>query len=274
MIDFILIPGEEITGPKIIHTTAMNIRNLVSQQLDLEVKSEIIQNHIDGTLEAGGHAILNHPNYYYAMTAENILPVRDLFMYELYNGHPHVNNFGDEQHSTTEDLWDELLTQGMIIYGVSSDDAHHFSKIDTHYSNPGRGWVMVKASELTPGAITEAMIKGDFYASNGVMLRQCSASNGTCHVEIDETKTLRELATELRGKRVSENEEGFIIEFVGPKGKILSATRSTEDAFEVDDTYAYVRAKVTFRRIHAKRGIEEFYAWGQPVFTDGRLDTN
>ena len=43
--DFILIPGEEITGPKIVHTTAMNIRNLVSQQLDLEVKSEIIQNH-------------------------------------------------------------------------------------------------------------------------------------------------------------------------------------------------------------------------------------
>ena len=197
--DFILIPGEEITGPKVIHTTAMNTRNLVSQQLELEVKSEIIQNHVDGTLEAGGHAILNHPNYYYAVTAEYILPVRDLFMFELYNGHPQVNNFGDEQHSTTEDLWDELLTQGMIMYGVSSDDAHHFSKIDTQYSNPRRGWVMVRASELTPGAITEAMNKGDFYASNGVMLRQCSVSNGTYHVEIDEGRTLRELASpELR----------------------------------------------------------------------------
>jgi hypothetical protein len=270
--DFILIPGEEITGPRIIHTTAMNIRNLVSQQLDLEVKSEIIQNHVDGTLEAGGQAILNHPNYYYTVTARHILPVKQLYMFELYNGHPRVNNSGDEQHSTTEDLWDELLTQGMIMYGISSDDAHHFSKIDTQYSNPGRGWVMVRESKLTPGAITEAMNKGDFYASNGVMLRQCSVSNGTYHIEVDQEETLEELASpELHGRRVSGNEEGFTIEVIGPNGKVLSIIRSTKAIFDVDDAYAYVRPKVTFRRIHKDRGLEEFYAWGQPVFTDGRL---
>lgn len=273
--NFILIPGEEITGPKGVHTTAMNIRNLVSQQLDLEVKSEIIQNHVDGTLGAGGNAILNHPNFDYAVTAADILPVRKLYMFELFNGHPRVNNFGDDEHPTTEDLWDELLTKGMIIYGVSSDDAHHFSKIDTLYSNPGRGWVMVRASELTAGAITEAMSNGDFYASNGIMLRRCSVSKGIYHIEVDQEKTLRELATpELRGKRVSEKEDGFVIEFIGPEGKVLSVTKSTKANFTVNDSYAYVRAKVTFRRMHPDRGMEEFYAWGQPVFTDGRLEND
>jgi len=49
-------------------------------------------------------------------------------MFELYNGHNDVHNFGNEGHVSTEVMWDDLLTHGMKIYGVSSDDAHHFQK--------------------------------------------------------------------------------------------------------------------------------------------------
>ena len=73
--DFILIPGEEVTGRKIIHTTAMNITKLVDWKSESEQKSDIIQYHVDGTVEAGGHAILNHPNYKYAVGASDIIDV-------------------------------------------------------------------------------------------------------------------------------------------------------------------------------------------------------
>jgi len=269
--DFILIAGEEVTGPRIIHSTAMNIRRLVSQQRDLETKSEIIQNHVDVALEAGGNTILNHPNYQYAIKATDILPVRHLYMFELYNGHPQVNNFGDDDHPSTEEMWDKLLSRGMTIYGVASDDAHHFNKIDTIYSNPGRGWVMVQATELSPDAITKAMLNGDFYSSSGVILSECSVRNGIYNVEIDQEKTFKELTSAiLFGKHISGKDEGFTIEFIGPDGKVLAVSNSEKARFSIDNNYAYVRAKISYRRIHRNRGMEEFYAWGQPVFTDER----
>ena len=192
-------------------------------------------------------------------------------MFELYNGHPAVNNEGDSTHISTEELWDELLTKGMKIFGVSSDDAHHFAKIDTMYSNPGRGWVMVRAAQLTSEAITDAMKSGDFYSSNGVILGSCSVADETYQVAVDQQKTMNELASAtLFGRRVSQKENGFFIEFIGPNGEILSAVNSTEADFPVTDAYAYIRPKVIYRRKHPQRGMEEFYAWGQPVFTDAR----
>ncbi len=269
--DFILIPGEEVTALDDVHSTGMNTRNLTPQSIDLATKTEVIQDHVDSVRGVGGEPILNHPNYLYAITAADILPVKRLHMFELFNGHPLVNNFGDDAHPATEDLWDELLSKGMVVYGVSSDDAHYFNTIDEAYSNPGRGWVMVRAPKLTPDAITEAMQGGDFYASSGVMLSRYSATANIYLVEVDREQTARALsAPELRGRRVDATEAGFTIEFIGPEGVVLSATRSIMATFAVDDSHAYVRARVTLRRAHQEAGGEEFYAWGQPVFTDGR----
>lgn len=272
--DFILIPGEEISGPRIVHTTAMNTKKLVLPNKLLEIKSEILQDHIDQTLDAGGNTILNHPNYEFTISAEDVLPVTNLYLFELYNGHPLVKNEGDESHPSTEELWDTLLSSGMIIYGVSSDDAHTFAKIDSQYSNPGRGWVMVRAPELSPGIISQALRDGFFYASNGVILKKYSPSSKKYQIEVDNELTLNELAApDLRGKRVDETEAGCFIEFVGSEGMVLARHKAAKAAFKVEPSTAYVRVKITYRRKHPEHGMEEFYAWGQPVFTDGRIDT-
>ena len=271
--DFILIPGEEISAFDHVHSTGMNTRKLTPQRMDLATTSRIIQDHVDGVRRVGGEPILNHPNYLYGVTAADILPVKGLHMFELFNGHPLANNFGDEAHPATEELWDELLSQGMVVYGVSSDDSHYFHTIDDEYPNPGRGWVMVRAPKLTPRAITEAMKGGDFYASSGVMLSRYSATADIYHVEVDPEKTAAALsAPGMRGRRVEETGEGFTIEFIGPEGVVLSATKSTIGAFAVGDSHAYVRARVSLRQAHPEAGGEEFYAWGQPVFTDGRSE--
>ncbi|KAA3618707.1 MAG: hypothetical protein DWQ05_07015 [Calditrichaeota bacterium] len=269
--DFILIPGEEVSGHKVIHSTAMNIDTLVNWDFNHEHVSEIIQFQVDGAIAANGHTILNHPNYEWAITAADILPVKKLYMFELYNGHPSVRNHGDETHPSTEKMWDELLTKGMKIYGVSSDDAHDFQKIADDESNPGRGWVMVKSQNLTPDAITEAMNHGQFYSSNGVFLKKCGVNNGVYSIEIDEAATMKELLSpDIFGKKVDEKENGFFIEFIGPEGKVLSHSKTMQAKFKIDDSSSYVRAKVTFTRTHKAGGSEEFYAWGQPVFTDER----
>lgn len=270
--NFILIPSEEISG-KGVHTTAMNIDNLVSPELVSPKgvsKTQMMQGHVHGTEAQHGHAILNHPNFHYANTVNDIRPVKGLHMFELYNGHPSVHNHGDKDHISTQVMWDQLLSKGMKIYGVSSDDAHAFAKFGNKISNPGRGWVMVRAKSLTPDAISEAMFQGDFYATNGVILSQVDTKGGQYRVTVNQVATTMSLQSAFLAGHVSlAGQAGYLIEFIGPQGQILKAISGTHGTFPIISEHAYLRVKVTYTR-QTKTGYESFYAWTQPDFTDER----
>lgn len=271
--DFILIPGEEITGGSHAHTTALNTDGLVDPALERREgasKTEVIQDHVDGTIEQHGHAILNHPNFNYMNTTEDIRPVKGLHMFELYNGHPKVNNFGNDEHISIEVMWDQLLSDGMLIYGVSSDDAHDFKKLAPDESNPGRGWVMVRSDSLSPDAIAHAMYHGDFYATSGVMLSALESGRKSISLTVDEAATALELeSTFLMGHKVESGTPGYKIEFIADGGKVLNEVNGTTASLDVSDNVSYMRAKVTYAR-KSENGFENFYCWTQPVFTDGR----
>ena len=226
---------------------------------------------MDETRKAGGTTILNHPNFRWAVKPEDILPVDHLYMFELYNGHPAVANFGDAHHMSTEDQWDHLLTAGMKIYAVASDDAHHFAKLSEKHSNPGRGWVMVKASKLDPHTITHAMLNGDFYASSGVILKEVGVQKNTLSVEVDTFATDQELSsTFLYGDRVKEGEPGYTIDFIGKEGKILKSVKGSKATFSLPECEGYVRCKVSFLKEVEGKPLQGYFAWIQPVFTDER----
>ena len=263
--DFILIPGEEVSGEKVIHTTALNIDKLVPWQFDHEEKSKIIQNHVDGTRKAGGQLILNHPNYHYAVSAKDMLPVDNLHMFELHNGHPSVNNAGDQEHPSTEEIWDDLLSHGKRIYAVSSDDAHHFKKYAPDKSNPGRGWVMVRAEKLGPEAIEQAMLQGDFYASSGVFLQTCKRSAKEYSIKIDEKRTEEYLAGSLALKQIKKGDVEYCIEFIGPKGKVLKTCNGPKGIYKIKKPAPYVRARATCTQKGLNKSV---HAWGQPVFSE------
>ena len=271
--DFILIPGEEVTGGLMAHTTAFNIDGLVDPRLQQPPgasKTQVIQAHVHGAKQQNGHTILNHPNFHYMHTASDIRPVEGLHLFELYNGHPSVNNFGDDDHISVEELWDELLTDGMLIYGVSSDDAHHFQDLSLERSNPGRGWVMARANELTPDAIADSILRGDFYATSGVILKEANVDGQRISLRVDEKETERELSSSfVVGHIVDRGEGGYLIEFIGQGGEVLESSRGLHASFEVTSAHSYVRAKVTFTR-DTPQGSENFYAWIQPLFADGR----
>lgn len=272
--DFILVPGVELTGHRYIHTTSMNVTGVPPWKFSDKDVWKIIQNHVDETKKLGGEPILNHPNFGSGASAKDMLPVKGLHLFELFNGHPHVHSHGNEKHPSTEAMWDEMLTAGKLIYGVSSDDAHHFQTLAPDKSNPGRGWVMVKADALTPDAITDAMLHGDFYASNGVFLKAVEPGEKTYTLAIDPEATEAELTGNppLRGKAVEQGTEGYRIEFIGPGGKVLTTINGTVAVMAIDPDLAYVRAKAVYtRKKPGSDQLEEYYAWGQPVFTDGRV---
>ena len=183
----------------------------------------------------------------------------------------YFNNGGDSLNMSTEAMWDALLTQGYRIYGVSSDDAHYFENIGRDISNPGKGWVMVNAPQLDAMHITQAMVEGKFYASNGVILNTYDNSSiGTYMVDIDINKTSEIIsALNLWGKCVIQGEPGFRVEFIGSNGEIISSVNTTKAAFNSTKHYKYIRAKIVYTVVDntAECTMREYYAWVQPVFS-------
>lgn len=271
--DFILVPGEEVTDYANVHTTAMNIQRLVPAlrpepipDIFRNIKQFLMQRHVDSIRDAGGIPILNHPNWESGVPASDIQQVERLYMIELYNGHPEVNNWGTEKHASMEQKWDSLLTAGRKIYGVSSDDAHYFQDWGVDVSNPGRGWVMVKSEKLTPDAITNAMVIGDFYACNGVILSEINISKENYKVTIDTTATYK--ATEspfVVGYKSPLAPGGFTIEFIADEGKVIKKVNGTSAQIKIPEGITYLRGKITYSRSRSSNS-EQFFAWIQPVF--------
>jgi predicted metal-dependent phosphoesterase TrpH len=275
--DFILIPGEEVSDYKHIHTTGMNVSREVFPQYPNELstvknnrfenfKIYLMQKHTDSIRSANGIPILNHPNWNSGASAADIQKVEGLNMIELYNGHPDVNNWGNEEHASMEKKWDSLLTAGRKIYGVSSDDAHFFKNWAVDESNPGRGWVMVQSKELTANAITDAMTKGDFYASSGVILKRIVKNKKNYKVEIDVDSSLEEMKSPLLvGFKTAKEAEGFSIEFITDSGRIIQRTKGNSAKAKIPKGVQYVRAKIIYSRVVSSNS-EQFFAWTQPIF--------
>jgi hypothetical protein len=80
---------------------------------------------------------LNHPNFVWGVTAEELMQVHHEKFFEVYNGHPGVNNAGDETRLSTEAMWDAILTRRLaelkldVMYGLAVDDSHELPRVQT-----------------------------------------------------------------------------------------------------------------------------------------------
>ena len=186
---FLLMQSEEITDSferKPLHINVTNIKEKIVPRGGKSVV-DVLQRNIDAVLQQRRLTKqpmiphVNHPNFGYAITAEQLAAVKGERFFEVYNGHPAVHNEGDRYHASTERMWDIILAQrlsqpeGEIMYGVATDDSHNYSEFNHRKSNPGRAWVMVRAETLTASALIAAMERGDFYGSNGVELQNVSS---------------------------------------------------------------------------------------------------
>lgn len=288
--DFLVIPAMEITsdylypgvnqaGKRRIHATAFNVAQAVDWNFEDPDKAGIIQQHAERIAIQGGLHILNHPNYRFQVELADILAAGDLKLFEVHNDHPRSNQEGHQGfRPSVEDLWDQALSSGHLLYGLASDDAHDFKWYRQMLRRfgmapPGGGWIMVKSAGLTPKKLTDSIISGDFYSSTGVHLKQVIARNGFYEVEIDRQRTLQETQNpwvKNSAPRVFSDDSHFVIEFIGAEGKILKQTHNEETAgiwLQAQDRY--VRAKVTYlEKISSITGADQaraYYAWTQPL---------
>ncbi len=241
---FLVIRGEEVSSSfdnKPLHINGLDPSRLIEARRDGTSVTDVLQKNVDAIRMANGVPHVNHPNFGWAITADELAALRNNRLFEVYNAHPMVNNLGGSGHPSLEQMWDTILSRGVLLYGVATDDAHQFKRLDDlQSSRPGMGWVVVRAEKLEARAILEAMERGDFYASTGVELADYQVANGTVTIKVKPATWA-----------------GYRIQFIGKGGSVLEEVQGPEATYRIRGTEGYVRAKVLESNGHA--------AWTQPV---------
>ena len=287
--EFLVIQSEEITDrfeTKSVHVNATNIAQLIRPQGGGSVL-EVMQNNVNAVFEQRrrtGRPMfphINHPNFGWSLTAEDLVAVEGERFFEVYNGHPAVNNEGDDLRPSTERMWDivlaERLSQGLeVMFGIATDDAHNYHVLDERHSNPGRGWVMVRAVGLAAAEIVVAMEAGDFYASSGVELEDIVFENGVLSLRIRPRDGVS-YTTQFIGTRVGYPEatevntavEGASVvkRYSDEIGAVFAEVSGPSPSYALTGDELYVRAKVISSRTKENpyRAGEVEVAWTQPV---------
>lgn len=275
--EFYLLPAEEMSNSgqkKPIHINILNLDSVIEPIKDNEASPREVLRRSMRAIQAHAKtssrpilAHLNHPNFQWALTAEDLADVAEGAYFEVYNGHPGVNHLGDKTRPGDEKIWDIANTIRLAeldlppLLGFASDDSHTYHGADV---SPGRGWVMVGAKELDGDALIEAMRAGRFYASSGVLLDaiRFDQDSGTLSLEITPVEGV-EFTTEFIGTRrgydAAAKETGI--------GEVFGSVRGNRASFSIPEDALYLRATITSTRKHPNPSVpdQKEQAWVQPV---------
>lgn len=276
---FLVMPGQELTqiledpthpdGRRHAHVNGIGLTRAVmpvGSEAGATVArgismSESYLRNIAAVRGVDGVVQVNHPNLHWSVRPDDLAKISGPFLLEIWNAFPSANNAGGmnekgESALSTEALWDVLLSRGQSAWGVASDDSHDYLHLDDLQSErPGKAWIVVRAPELTPDAITDALRNGEFYASNGVTLEDYSA---------DPTGVVLTINRPLnpRGK----DNRRFITRFIGKNGRVLAEVGGLTAKYSFRGDEGYVRAAIS--------DSNGYRALTQPVFLDSRLISN
>ena len=195
---FLVIKSEEVTSSfekKPVHINVTNIEEKIDPILGTSVL-DVMQRTLDAVHEQRKRlnipmfAHINHPNFGYGISTEDLKQLNGERFFEVYNGHPSVNNEGNDTHVDTETMWDlvniHYHKEGKpLLFGIATDDSHRYHSFSSKDSNTGRGWVMVNAKKLAPEDLISAMENGDFYASTGVHLKKFYTDQNQIEIAVD-----------------------------------------------------------------------------------------
>jgi hypothetical protein len=275
---FLVIPGQEVTqivldpshpeGKRQAHLNAINSTKVVipegapgqrnpriGREAPVGTKiADTYAHNIAAINAAGGIAQINHPNWRWSVSLEDMAQLPNGTLFEVWNGIAQINNLGgtdDAGHValSTEALWDTLLSRGKLLYGVGSDDTHdlYTSPLSNpEAAPPGQAWIVVRAEKLSPSAIVAALQRGDFYASNGPALEDYEVNLGK-----------KEIVITMKRVNGNRDDTRFLTRFIGKNGRVLAEVPGIKPRYTIRGDEGYVRASIIDS--NGKR------AWTQPV---------
>ena len=290
---FLVIPGHEqnvgVAGFS-LHANAINITESIPFPKDFPSvaaaasawRKASLENSTKNGLE--GFWMINHPRWpYYDNAPEELIEASDIEFWEnnMMAGPAKLQ----AQMPDNEKYWDiinafRLLAGNKPIYSVATDDTHNY--LSTQGASPGHGWVVVRSEKLDANSLFQAMKKGDFYSSCGIVLKDIrfDSATKTLTVEVDPAEntkyTIRFVGTK---KGFDTNKEPFEIPqeeklaarkgftYSEQVGATLLTAEGTTASYQMTAEDLYVRAIITSDKAPQYKGAnkpELETAWTQP----------
>ena len=159
----LVIPGAEVHpmnpyGGPLFHVVCINLRDTI------DAPRMHVRDVLDEAGRRGALTCLAHP-YWTGHTLNDMLPLDGIVAVEVYN--ETCRTIG---RPNSESHWDMLLERGHRVFGIAADDAHYSGE------DSFKGWICVKASELTIEAVCDAIARGAFYSSTGPTIEDIEVS--------------------------------------------------------------------------------------------------
>ena len=265
---FLVIKSEEVTSGfenKPVHINVTNIQYLIepvngSSVLDVMQKTLDMVHAQRKETNTPMFAHINHPNFGYGITAEDIKKLNGERFFEVYNGHPWVHNEGDDMYISVEEMWDIInmsyyKQNKPLLYGVATDDSHNYHEQSSKLSNSGRGWIMVESDSINTESLINAMESGKFYATSGIYLKKVIHAKNRYTIEVDSQSGVN---YEIIFYGYKENSESVIE---------LSRSQSNKATYAIENDDIFVRAKIiSDQKIpNPYKEGETASAWTQPI---------
>ncbi len=125
-------------------------------------------------------------------------------------------------------VYDDILRGGQKLFIIAGDDNHNRNPLPSHFGS-GVCYTMIKAKELTYKAITDSMLKGDFYASQGPEIKELYIEDDKLYIKCSEAYKIN-VTYQACKAQVKYSEDG---------------TPLTEACFDLSKVHGYFRVTVT-----------------------------
>ena len=172
----------------------------------------------------------NHPVWSLEST-EECFRYHGMHAMEIVNYSSYVTGHEDRNSN----LYDAMLHRGEDIYCIATDDNHDVYPIGHPKCDSFGGFTMIKAEKLEYGAVTQALLDGHFYASEGPEILELYYDSEDNRVHIKTTEAVRVLMTTGNRHNNAKTAEH--------KGETITETSFTLDRQDTD----YVRFVVRDR---------------------------
>ena len=135
--------------------------------------------------DAGYFVIYNHPVWSCEDYGE-YSGYENMHAFEIMNNSSIVGGY--EEYNGN--IYDEFLRQGKRIYAVAGDDNHNMNPPTSRRNDSYGTYTVIKAKSLKYEDVTEALVNGDCYASEGPEIKSLRYEDGVVHITTSPCKKI------------------------------------------------------------------------------------
>ena len=163
--------------------------------------SECINDMIKIGVDHGFFVTYNHPTWSLE-NYEQYMNYHGMHAMEIVNNS--CVSMGYYEHN--EGIYDDMLRSGEKgLFCISTDDNHDRHPIDSPKCDSFGGFTMIKADKLEYGALTQALLDGSMYASEGPEIYELYFEDGYVHIKTSDAVKII-MSTDKRHRRIALSE--------------------------------------------------------------------